>query len=299
VEADAHCNWKDTKGRRDMIKYLNSNIDHCLACVANDLETSSGSIRYQQRCLLVGLIILTGIRPGSGSSIGFVNILNKDINLSKSVDCQNVLNLRFFTKQNQLFITSLILHDPIFINTIEQIKKTKKQDELFFDTADYYYATRYLKSIISCAGLKELRTFKASYSAFCVLKAIKEIKECSGETVLNRLREYLNSDPCKNGRLFIRLLFKHIVEFMGHKSYSESLGYIDPDILFLILSEFLDREKSLLVLHSVIPKGIMNNWVDDEITLEKCQVCLDYYKIPKLIEIYNKIPNRLIEKIFN
>jgi hypothetical protein len=113
------------------------------------------------------------------------------------------------------------------------------------------------------------------------------------------LREYINADPCKQGRQLIRLLFKHIVEFMGHKSYIETMEYIDPDILFLILSVFLDREKSLLVLHSLPIKGIMRTSMDDEMTLEKCQVCLDYYKIPKLIEIYNKIPNSVIEKIFN
>jgi hypothetical protein len=56
VPPDAHCNRIDSIGRRNMIKYLNSNMDHCLACVANDLESSS-NIKYQQRCLFVGLII--------------------------------------------------------------------------------------------------------------------------------------------------------------------------------------------------------------------------------------------------
>jgi hypothetical protein len=82
---------------------------------------------------------------------------------------------------------------------------------------------------------------------------------------------------------------------MGHKSYYETLGYIDPEILFVILSQFLDREKSLLVLHALIPSGIMRNWVYDDMTLEKCEACLYYYKKSKLIEIYNNISNSLIK----
>jgi hypothetical protein len=86
-----------------------------------------------------------------------------------------------------LIVTSLILQDPIFLSTIEQIKITKKPEDLFFDATEYKHATKYLKSIITRAGLKELRTFKASYSAFCTLKAIEENKKCSGENVLKIL----------------------------------------------------------------------------------------------------------------
>jgi hypothetical protein len=289
-----------------MLKYINSNIDHCLACVANDLESSNGDIAYKQMCLFTGLIILTGFRPGQratrgsgdGSAIGFIAIRNNDIILSKSLDGQNDLTLTFFAK-NLLFTTSIVLHDPIFITSIDEMKKTKKKDDEFFDTVEYNYAKKYLQSMINGVRLKDLRTYKASYSAFCTLEALKEILASSERSVLQRFRSNINKYPIVHGRNLFRLLFKHIVDFMGHKSYLETLEYIDPDILFLILAQFSDRENSLIVLHALIPHGIMQYWVDEDMTLEKCQVCLDYYKIPKLIEIYNKIPITLIENIFN
>jgi hypothetical protein len=102
-----------------MLKYINSNIDHCLVCVANYLESSSGDITYKQRCLFTSLIVLTGVRPGllkthdrgTGMAIGFIAIRNNDIILSKSLDGQNALTLTFFTKkihclQHQLYYTT-------------------------------------------------------------------------------------------------------------------------------------------------------------------------------------------------
>jgi hypothetical protein len=40
--------------------------------------------------------------------------------------------------------------------------------------------------MINGVGLKDLRTFKASYSAFCALKALKEVMASSEGSVLQR-----------------------------------------------------------------------------------------------------------------
>ena len=61
-EANDEKNWTDSESRRNLIKYMCKNMDYALMCVFKDLEDDGD---HKNQAFLLGLIIITGVRPGS------------------------------------------------------------------------------------------------------------------------------------------------------------------------------------------------------------------------------------------
>jgi hypothetical protein len=307
-ETNERRNWDDTSSRRNLIKYLCKNIDFTLTCVYNDLQDEQ--IAYKQQAFFLGLIILTGIRPGAirkTQNHGSLQIRKQDMCLTDSITGQKMLNLTFYTKGQQLFKKSLELHDPILITSFEAIKNSNKTVCAFFNDVRYKKVVAYLKSILPGIRLKDLRTFKGSYGAFCVLelwrKFIEETKTKENENDKGKLEKFtqkIRAQPVKFAPMLLRRLLKNVIEDLGHDNFKTTLGYIDPDITFLILNELIDREKCTAIMSGILPPGIMLNWCNEDLTKEKCEKCIEFYRTPILLKVYfNNININEIQTVFD
>jgi hypothetical protein len=164
----------------------------------------------------------------------------------------------------------------------------------------------YLKSILPGIRLKDLRTFKGSYGAFCVLELWRkfiETKTNENENDKGKLEKFtrrIQAQPLKFAPMPLRRLLKNVIEDLGHVNLRTTLGYIDPDITFLILNELIDREKCIAIMREILPPGIMLNWCNEDLTKEKCEKCIEFFRTPIIIKVYfNNININEIQTVFD
>ncbi len=75
--------------------------------------------------------------------------------LSDGITGQKLLNLTLYTKGQQIFNKSIKIHDPILINSFEEIKNANQTVSAFFNDVRFLNVLDYLKSILLGIKLKD------------------------------------------------------------------------------------------------------------------------------------------------
>jgi hypothetical protein len=151
---------------------------------------------------------------------------------------------------------------------------------------------------VTCRSLFIDKRFQ---NILCIVwrKFVVDCKLGENKGNLEEFTKRIQTQPIRHAGYLFKWLLESVQEALGHDDFHSTLGYIDPDLTFLILNELINKELCIEVMRQLIPEGNQSHRCEEDMNRAKCEKFIEFYRTPKLIKVYFNININEIEKIFD